>query len=181
MSIETDAQLSERLPTTRLSLSAFARLIGVSQPAVSQAVEAGRITGVERAGNGRVWILDPAAAAAEWEANASRPTKAIVPEVAPVPQSGETLADVQRRVGVERARQLRFKNDLQAGQYVRKADVDRANFEAARVIREGFLNLTARVAPELLAETDLDRFSARLDDEVRAILTSLADTLERAS
>lgn len=165
-------------------MSAFARTIGVSQPAVSQAVEAGRVTCVERRGR-RVWITDAAKAKAEWVANAAKPTKGVRrgarrgSELAD--GAGGTLAEVQRRVGLERERRMKFDLAVRQGKYLLATEAKREAFDGARIIREGLLNLPARIAPTLAAETDPQRVFAVLDEEIRAALDAVAEALEVAS
>src|SRR4051812_34041525 len=108
------------------SYSAFGRLIGVSQPAVSKAVASGRITAAVLGtdAKGRPVIVDVEGARREWEANASKPTK-------PRPRrKGPTLADAQRSVAIERAKRLEFDNAVRRGHYVPLEEAKREAFES---------------------------------------------------
>jgi hypothetical protein len=160
------------------SLRAFAKLLGVSHPAVVKAVAAGRLSTlvVGKNGRGQPVITNAEAARMEWEANASRATK-------PAKGGGvsASLANVQRDVAIERKEKLRFENDLRRGRYVLLEDAKREAFEAERIIREGVLNLATRLAPELAAETDPHQVFVLLDRELRAALGRIADDLEQAS
>lgn len=164
-----------------VSLRAFAKVLGVSHPAVRKAIAAGRLSTLVVGKNerGQPVILNVEAARMEWEANASRPTK---PAGAPkASTAASSLASVQRDIGLERKEKLRFENDLRRGRYVLLEDAKREAFEAERIIREGVLNIATRLAPELAAETDPHRVYALLDKELRAALGRIADDLEAAS
>jgi hypothetical protein len=159
-----------------VSLRAFAKVLGVSHPAVRKAVAAGRLSTlvVGKNGRGQPVILNVEAARLEWEANASKPTK-------PGKGGAASLASVQRDIGLERKEKLRFENDLRRGRYVLLEDAKKEAFEAERIIREGVLNLATRLAPELAAETDPHHVFVLLDRELRAALGRIADDLEAAS
>jgi hypothetical protein len=149
-------------------------------------------TSVRRDERGRPYIVDMALAHREFTENSSRPTKrARLETTAPAvveasPSTGPadapqhevtTLLDAQRRVAIERARSLKMANDVQQGLLI---DANRAAmdaFEAARVIREALLNLPARLAPELAAETDSNRIFTRLDAELRQALELVSKEL----
>jgi hypothetical protein len=81
---------------------------------------------------------------------------------------------------MERFRKLRIENDLREGRVVDVRAAKREAFESARIIRESVLNLPARIAAELAAETDPAKVFARLDDALREALGDAADRLEAA-
>lgn len=166
---------SRKPATTPTSFRAFARSLGVDEKAVRKGVASGRIppATIGRTARGQPTIVDPEAARAAWFANAAQATKGES-------ESG-TLVAVQRQVAEQRARRLLFENDLRSGLYVPVHEAKREAFEAARVIREGLLNLPARLAAELAAESDPQRVYAILDDQIRAALGETADALEHAS
>lgn len=164
-------------PLKPMSLRAFGRMLGVSDMAVRKAIAAGRIpaAAVGRNGRGQPVLVNVELALAGWDSNRAKSKKPNADE------SEQTLVEVQRQVGEQRARRLLFDNDLREGAYVRVVDAQREAFERARVIREGLLNLPSRLAPELAAESDAQRVFERLDTEIRAALEAAADALELPS
>lgn len=163
----------------RTSVRAFAKLLGVSHVAVVKAIAAGRLQppAVGRDRKRKPFVADVEMARQQWEDNASKPTK--------VAAAGEgktaALADVQREVAIERAQRLRFDNEVRRGRYMLVEDAQRTHFESARIVREGLLNLPSRLSAELAAESDERKIFTRLDEEIRAALSAIADRLEQAS
>jgi hypothetical protein len=84
----------------------------------------------------------------------------------------ETLRAARRRIAVERARALKLKNDTTQGLLVDKASVEREAFAAARINRESVMNVPARIAAVLAAETDTARVLTTLERELRQALDS---------
>lgn len=66
------------------------------------------------------------------------------------------------------ARLLRMKEE---GLTVLKADVDRAAFTEARVIRDGIMGFCAKIAPLLVSQTDAFEIERMLRDGLRQVLT----------
>lgn len=162
-----------------VSQRAFGRLVGVDDKAVRKGIASGRIpaSAVGRNARGQPVISDVAAARAGWYANVARPAKGRAGSGDG--EDGPALVAVQREVAQERARRLKFDNDLRAGTYVPVREAKREAFDSARVIREALLNLPARISAELAAETDPGKVFALLDAEIRTALAGLADELER--
>lgn len=161
----------------RLSLRASAKVLGVSHVAVGKAIATGRLRAPAVAWDrkGKPYLADIELAKQQWEDNASQPTKHAAEG------KGAALADVQRDVAIERAQRLRFDNDIRRGRYMLVDEAQRTGFESGRVIREGLLNLPARLSAELAAENDERKVFARLDTEIRAALEAVAEALEQAS
>jgi hypothetical protein len=179
----------------RLSLSAFAKLEGVTQQAVSKQVSRGQRLrlSVGRDERGRPFIADLELAKKEWAENSSRPTKraravpAAAAAAAPAalvvavesaePSEPATLIEAQFAVAVQRARQLKMANDIRQGQLIDANQAAKDAFESARVLREAVLNLPSRLAPELAAETDANCIFTRLDAELRQALELVSTEL----
>ena len=81
----------------------------------------------------------------------------------------------------ERERKLKMENDVRAGLLVSVHDVAKEAFESERIIREGILNIPARLAAELAAERDAGQNFLPLDQALRAALTATADWLEASA
>ena len=152
-----------------LSLSEFARAIGVSPSKVTRAVQSGRLKNSLGKRGGKVVIRDKALARKEWAGNSSKRTKLDIGSV--------SLSEAQRRVTLERERGMKIANDLKAGTTILVADAERIAFEKARTIREGILNIPDRIAAELAAEPNEAKVHARLETELRLALESVAAKL----
>jgi hypothetical protein len=95
----------------------------------------------------------------------------------PIPRN---LVDAQRIAMYERARKLRLENDEREGKLLDVSKASREAFEFARILREAVLNVPARLAAELAAESDATRLHIRLDRALREALETTASTLEKA-
>jgi hypothetical protein len=160
------------MPKTTTTIRAFAKSLGVSHTAVQKAVASGRLAkSVVRDAKGRPVIVDAGLARAEWGQQA-RPTRA---------RYSTTLVEAQRRVALQRARGLKLANDQKSGRLVEVSKVAREAFESARTIRDAMLNLPSRLSAELFAAPDEPTLRARLEAEIRLVLTSAGDTLAHVS
>jgi acetylglutamate kinase len=161
-----------------MSIAAFGRDRNVDEKAVRKAIASGRIpaacVGLSSTGRRQV-IADVAAARLAWDANAAK-----LPHAPAVDGDRQSLSEASRQATMERFRKLRIENDLREGRVVDVRAAKREAFESARIIRESVLNLPARIAAELAAETDPAKVFARLDDALREALGDAADRLEAA-
>lgn len=157
------------------TLADLARRLHVSRPAVTQGVRRGRFPrSVVHDATGRPAVVDMDLAEHEWRATTKRLSNGRPPSTnttGAVPLGTTiTLTEAQRQVAIERARQLKIANDIRQGQLIDANQAAKDAFESARVLREAVLNLPARLAPELAAETDATRIFTRLDAELRQAL-----------
>src|SRR5262245_29839774 len=155
-----------------MSLARFAKRLGVTPWAVGKAVASGRLSqSVGRDGRGRPFIADVGIAEREWRENRSRPT----------PGRGDskvvTLTAATLEVMQERKRKLQLENAEREGQLIDRNTVVKEAFESERIIRETILNLPARIAGEIAAETEPARVFALLDKAFRNVLDEAADAL----
>lgn len=65
----------------------------------------------------------------------------------------------------------------QAGQFLVKADVDAAVFEATRALRDGLMNCARRIAADVAALATADECEAVIEREHRQLLESLAHSV----
>lgn len=93
-------------------------------------------------------------------------------------ERGMTLVEAQKETHIQRARMLRMENDLREGTLVEGAQAAKAAFEFARTVREAVLNVPARIAAELAAESDASRVHVRLEAALREALVSVVSVLE---
>lgn len=161
-----------------MSIAAFGRDRNVDEKAVRKAIASGRIpaacVGRSRTGRRDV-IVDVEAARLAWDANAAK-----LPPAPAVDGDRQSLSEASRLATMERHRSLKIRNDLAEGRVVDVGAAKREAFESYRIIRETLLNIPARLAAELAAETDPAKLFARLDDAIREALGEAADRLEAA-
>jgi hypothetical protein len=97
------------------------------------------------------------------------------------PNAPFSLVDAQIATMRERQRKLRLENDVREGSLVEVERASREAFEFARALRENVLNVPARLAAELAAETDSTRVHLRLDGALREALEATATALDGAA
>lgn len=158
----------------RTSLRAFAKVAGISQPALTKAVRTGRLSkSIGRDAKGKPFIADPAAALAELREQATRPR----PVTGPVNGSGGSLAEAQRRLYEQREIGLALTNQQRQGQLLDGVVARREFFEAAREFREAMLAIPDRNASQLAAETDRSKIHAMLEEAIRSALETVAEAM----
>lgn len=163
----------------------YARHRGVSPPAVHAAIKRGRITLVD----GKI---DSAQADIEWDkntdhgrrenafgnANRQRAEESAIIRQA---ESGEPTAldYMSWKARRERAEALRAElaHEQDAGNLYEKAASDRAAKTMARLLRDHLLAVPSRLAPELVAMTEVTAIERRLTAEMRVAL----NTVERCA
>lgn len=156
-----------------MSLRAFGRFVGVSLAAVQKGIASGRLAAsIGRAANGAPYVADPEKAVAEWSAGATKARPGQAP--------GSTLVEAQLGVAEQRREALSLANAQKRGELVSAAAAERAAREAATIVKESMLTLPDRLAAELAAESDPKIVHARLEQEVRVALESLAEILAHA-
>jgi hypothetical protein len=182
------------------SLRELARQRGISDKVVRKAIASGRLKeSVGHDEKGRPFIRDIDLAIAELRQNAGRtsvrtegsadgsaPAGSAAESAGPTDRtariiSAETLVDAQRMATLERARRDRMANDLREGRLVEVEKAAKVAFEAERTIREAVLNVTARIAAELAAETDAARVHILLDAALREALNVAAVNIKGAA
>jgi hypothetical protein len=75
---------------------------------------------------------------------------------------------------VEKGKLLELKAKVEAGKFVDVDEVNAAAFNKARVVRDALLNIAARLAPLVTAESDERACFDLLDREIRQALEELA-------
>ena len=164
------------------SFSDYARHIGASPAYVSKLKRQGRLvtrevdgkqvvdfelsdrlvrntTDLSRAGNGR---------------NAS-PNAAPTRPVAPLAETGRVDAlfrQAQERAFAAKIEELKYKE--MAGQLIRTDAVRAAWAKRITLARDALLQIPHRLAPVLAAESDMERVSQLLEDELRQVLDELS-------
>lgn len=172
----------------KLNFAAYAKHRGVSAGAVTRAVQSGRIPTEIDLKSGRR-VIDSDLADAAWSANSDE-SKAIGARAAGALNAGSepnddddesiiganyTLARAKREGYNAELARLKYEQAL--GSLVLADDVKKAAFAAARVIREGILNIPDRLAAPLAGEMDPRRVHELLKTELTRVLRELADGL----
>jgi len=164
-------------PRARVSLRQLAAQLKVSEGAVRKRLRAGGFSAraVSRGPNGRPRVLDAALAIREWAANRAKPSPLAPADEPKAAGRPATLTEAQIRVSFQREVKLELENLQKRGILIDAAKERRGDFEHARTVRDSMLNIPDRLAAELAAETDARRVHARLDEEIRKALDTLAD------
>lgn len=163
-------------------------LPGTSLRAVQKAIATHRIS-VLTDDKGRQRI-DPEVADIQWDrntdpdqsvrANAGRET------VLPGSASGEASGgrgeereqspywDARTRLAVAEAAKAELQLEEMSGNLVRRERVERAAYEAGRLLRDMVLSVPSKIAAETAAMSDPQAVEARIRDELRKVLDELA-------
>lgn len=181
-----------------ISVRAFARRVGVTENAVRKGAKSGRLErSLARGTRNRPVIVDVDLAEREWRENqdpaklrstrsrrgsedAGAIGRAVPAPAKDKPSDAPTTAEERRRLMRVQAEKAELEVRKLGGQLVEVSAVRRAEFEAARTIRDNVLNIPDRVAAEFAAETDAGRIHARLTQELRQALGAAADALIHA-
>ncbi len=158
-----------------LTQAGYARHRGVSRPAVARAVREGRIT---LAPGG---LIDPVAADAQWDAN-TRP-RAGTKEQPTAPEAVGTEAtmsykEATRRRAVADMLQAERAEREQAGELIRVQAVRDVLALDYATTREAIMQMPARMAPLLAAETDPAAVERILSVEIHQALSRLAGSAD---
>lgn len=160
-----------------LTQAEYAKRRGCSKVAVHKAVKAGRISLTD---DGKI---DPVKADAQWSANSraragSEPSAAPAPQ-APLPPAAKnpiepaevpTYQESRARREAAEAELAEIKLQQLLGTLIDAAAVKAEWAKQVAAVREGLLNIPARLAPVLAAEADVSKVQASLDAELRNVL-----------
>jgi phage terminase Nu1 subunit (DNA packaging protein) len=166
------------MPVNLITQAEYARHRGVDPTTVRDAIRAGRITLID----GKV---DPVAADAQWARNTrarvgsgQRPARdagAGEGASAAAPQPGESYEAARRRRELAEAQLAELKLAELRGELVRVAAVRTQVAKLAAGLREGLMQIPARLAPVLAAETDAGQVHDQLVRELRQVLEQVTD------
>lgn len=164
----------------RLKQAALARTLGVTRQAIGELIKrqiipiaADGLVDVEMARIAIANRVRPSGKTAASMQSEQPTTLATAPATAaPAPQADEQMsyhvAKTLREVAEAKLAQLKLAE--QRGDLIRRADMERIVGTMAAGLRESVLQIKARLAPLLAAETDVMKVSAMLDTELRAAL-----------
>jgi len=88
---------------------------------------------------------------------------------------GITYTDARALREVYDAQRKQLELDLRRGLYVRKDEVEQAQFKLYRMLRDACFNLPPRLAPQLAAETDSNAIHELLEAELHRIFSDFAE------
>ncbi len=169
-----------------VSQAEWARRHGFSRQYVSKLIA----TGVIRLVDGKIdpELADHALAARREPARPARRSPAADLS-APAPRKPSSLGEPTEFIGsdlptlllrartkseVEKGKLLELKAKVEAGKFVDVDEVNTAAFNKARVVRDALLNIAARLAPLVAAESDERACFDLIDREIRQALEELA-------
>lgn len=162
----------------RVSQKDFARLVGVSPPAVSKWIRQGKLT------LGTDGLLDPREAARQLAANTDpsklrarleRVAAAGAPADAGEGEAADRANFLNARARREQfaARAAEIDLAIKEGSVVARVDVDRQSFELARQAQQQLLAIPDRMAPVLAAESDQHRIHTLLTTEIHRAMNDI--------
>lgn len=179
-----------------MSCAQYARHRGVSKAAVTKAVQAGRISLIERDGKR---FVDSDIADRQWNANTQHEKKHIQTQKEKLentsPQTEETASTAPESESEQKnspstysqarayketfnAKLAKLQYDERVGRVTSVEQVQKEAFRDARIVRDAMMRLPDRLAGELAAETNQFKVHSRLTEEIRKALVSLKDEIE---
>jgi len=182
------------MAVTLLTVTEYARHRGCDEKAVRKAIDAERITVVERDGRR---LIDPDVADIQWARNtrsrvrrdpgagassAQAPANAeasATADAGPDAEVGDTMSyqEASRVLKIEDARVRRIERQEAEKRLTDAADAARAVWTAFRTLRDTVMPLGRRVASKAAHMTDPREIQLMVDAEVRAVLMSFRDKL----
>jgi len=183
------------MAVTLLTVSEYARHRGCDEKAVRKAIDAQRITFVERDGRR---LIDPDVADIQWARNTRARVRRDPAASASAAQEPARAADAghhddsgsdsdvdattsyqeaSRILKIEEARLRRLERQEAEKRLTDAADAARAVWTAFRTLRDTAMPLGRRVASKAAHMTDPREIQLMVDEEVRAMLLSFRDKL----
>ena len=167
-----------------VTISEFAKLIGVSRQRVNYAVNKSKIA--HKIVND-VKMVEPKSARKQWAAEHKKGNnksgkgkdkvvkKIVVREPKVQTFEGLTTADADRRERVYKAKLSELKYLEQAGELVKLDEIKREAFDIARKTRDSIMSLPAKLAHELAGETDPHKVEILLNDKLTKALERIIE------
>ena len=94
------------------------------------------------------------------------------------PAGGKSFVGARAKVEKYRAKELKLKHEINQGLWIRRAEVNDRAFRAARMARDNFLNVPARISALVAAETDQSQCYRLIHDEIKDVLNEFVRQLE---
>jgi phage terminase Nu1 subunit (DNA packaging protein) len=172
---------------TPVTIAEFARMKGVTAPAVHKAIDTGRLKKCIVKGIGKKPKLDPVIAAQEWELNTHHAKRTMGADIRKpeIPEQESRIDGVQQSMGVPsvnqsnavltayKARIAKIEYEERLGKLVPAADVKAEAFKIGRIVRDSMLNIPDRVSAEFAGITNAYEINMRLTEEITKALEAL--------
>lgn len=169
--------MEELKESKKLTVTEFARLIGVSSQAVSGAIADGRLPKSVTIGSNGKKLIDARIGVEEFNQNKKRGAVNFSEKDGRRKSDDSESADSEKRLKHYRAELARIDFEEAQGKLINAERVKRQAFKVARATRDAMLNIPDRVAAELAAEKDQFLVHKRLTDEIRMALEGLSDEI----
>jgi hypothetical protein len=162
-----------------ISASSFAKVVGVSAPMITKAIQQGRISAKKI--NGR-WLIDKEKATVEWSANADTSYHDIKKI-----KNGASNENAESMIGVPSytksrsikeayaARIKKIEYEQLARTIVNADQVRRDGYAAGKLVQQKMLAIPDRLAGQLAGMTEVAAIKRVLVDEIRYALSEVAD------
>lgn len=182
---------------TPVYIAEFARMKGVSAPAVHKAIRTGRLKKSVIRGFGKKIKLDPIVAAQEWELNTNHAKRTVGGDIREITENEGKIenriqADPGQTIGgapsinqsnavlaAYKARIAKIEYEEKLGKLVNASDVKAEAFKIGRVVRDSMLNIPDRVSAEFAGITNAYEINMRLTEEINKALEALQDGKEK--
>jgi hypothetical protein len=182
--------MTSGVKTKKLTATQFAKLIGVGDSAVFNAIKAGRfVKAISVDVSGR-HLIDAEIGQVEWNQNKRRPSRNSDPEQKKIKfsapedldsssegEESDSIIEHERRLKHYQAEIARLKFEEQSGKLMNGDAVKKQAFKVARSVRDAMLNIPARVSAELAAEKSPFEINRRLEEEIRYALSNLSEAI----
>ena len=163
----------------KISYSQFAKLVNVSQPAITQAVKIGRLRSYKE--EGKLPFLIEEEAMADWVNNTQRgqygdALKNVDKDPLEIPD-GDTPNLTHSRAVREsfKAKIEKLKYEEMTGRLVDIEQVRAEYFELARKVRDSLMAIPDRISAQLAVETDQFKIHKKIQHELRIVLRNLKE------
>lgn len=169
--------------TKYISISEFAKRIGISRQKVNYAANNGKFEFKKI--NGKK-VVEPKSAKKQWDANKTETASKKNPSgkskhkedksAEPPRYLGLTTADAERQEKVYKARLSELKYNEQAGKLVDAELVKKEAFQSSRRARDAIMRIPMRMSHEFAAETDPHKLEIML---AKALQKALEDYIKK--
>jgi hypothetical protein len=172
------------MPVQLVTVSEYARHRGCDEKAVRKAIEADRITTVERDGKR---LIDPEVADIQWERNTRarvRPNAPPAPPAAESPPAASSPPPAGPDYNVEKALEAKADRELKqiaaaraAGRVLDRERAERAAFESFRELRDATFSACKSQARRVQGLVELREIELALEEELRAAYAGWEDRM----
>ena len=94
---------------------------------------------------------------------------------------GKTIVEAKAEVEQYKAAELKLKHEINKGLWVKRDEVNDLAYRIARLARDNFLNIPARVSALMAAETSQTRCFGILHKEIKTVLDEMVEQLGQIS